>query len=143
MAPFGLLTFACYCFFYQLQQVVAPPPATIEAYKPSTDSSSNVQESNSGFGDMAKLNKMLKKYQHKIDDINVRRRMMEAQMKSPFNFQSGRMAAAFSHVDTSTPSAMHSRRIMSNFGATDGVFLQIFPDGTVNGTRDISSPLSK
>ena len=137
MASLRFVIFAFCCFLYQLQQAVAPPPTNIEAYKPSTDFPSNVQESNTGFGDMADLNKMLTKLQHNIDDINVRQKIMEAQMKSPFSFESGRMAAAI--LDTSQPSAtFRDRKILS----ANGRFLQISPDGTVNGTLD-RNPYSK
>lgn len=145
MAPFGFVIVAFCCFFYQLQQVVAPPPpppppTNIEAYKPKTDFPSNVQDSNTGFGDMVNLNKMLTKLQHNIDDINVRQKIMEAQMKSPFGFESSRMEAAIDFMDTSRPSVVHrNRKIVS----ATGVFLQIFPDGTANATKDIRSPYSK
>ncbi|CAB3998404.1 fibroblast growth factor 1 isoform X2 [Paramuricea clavata] len=137
MARFGFLSFTCCCVLIQLQQIVAPPPPIIEAYKPTSGLTESVQDTNSGFGGLKKLNKMLTKLQHKIDDINIRRKIMEAQMKSPFGLSPSRMEAALDYTYTLIPSIVYrNQKIVS----ANGVFLQIFPDGTANGTRDDTSP---
>ncbi len=142
MDQVGFVIFASCCvLLFQFQHVVAPPPPIIEAYEPTTSPATTavMQDANSGFGSLNKLSKMLTKLQHKIDDINVRRKIMEAQMKSPFGVSS-RMEAAFQYTYTSKPSYTYlNQKIVSG----NGVFLQIFPDGMANGTRDPSSPYGK
>ena len=122
---------------------MAPPPApVIEAYKPTTTPAltTKVQDTNSGFGSLNKLSKMLTELQHKIDDIEVQRRIMEAQMKSPPSFYPGRMEAGLLYTNTDQPSITYNnRKIVS----ANGVFLQIFPSGVANGTTDDTSPYSK
>ena len=134
MGRFGFLIVACCFMLSQFQQVVAPPPPIIEAYKPTNGAT--VQDINSGFGILNKLSDMLTKLQHKIDDINAQRKFMEAQMKSPFGILPNRMEAALDYTDTSQPSFEYQKQIVSR----TGVFLQIFPDGAANGTRDPTSP---
>ena len=139
MAQFGFLIVA-FCFMlFQFRQVVAPPPPIIEAYKPTNGATTTVQDANSGFGILNKLRDMLTKLQHKIDDIDVQRKFMEAQMKSPFGILPNRMEAALDYTDTSQPSFEYQKQIVSR----TGVFLQIFPDGAANGTRDPTSPYGK
>ena len=136
MARFGFLIVACCFMLSQFRQVVALPPPIIEAYKPTNGATTNVQDANSGFGILNKLSDMLTKLQHKIDDINVQRKFMEAQMKSPFGILPNRMEAALDYTDTSQPSFVYQKQIVSR----TGVFLQIFSDGAANGTRDPTSP---
>jgi hypothetical protein len=65
---------------------------------------------------------------------------MEAQMKSPFGLSPSRMEAALDYTYTLIPSIVYrNQKIVS----ANGVFLQIFPDGTANGTRDDTSPYGK
>ena len=140
MAPFGLLSVACCCMLFQFRQVVAPPPPIIEAFKPTNAPTTNAQDANSGFGVLNKFSDMLAKFQHKIDDINMRRKFMEAQMKAPFGILPTRMEAALDYTNIAQPTFTNTNVQLVSY---TGVFLQIFPDGTANGTRDPTSPYGK
>lgn len=142
MACFIFVSFASCCVFVSLiQEAVAPPSPIIEAYKPTSEEpTTSYQEENQGFGSLVNLRTMLTKLEHKIDDFNVRRKIMEAQMKAPNGLFPSRMEAALDYTYAGIPSTVyHNRKIVS----VSGVFLQIFPDGTANGTRDDTSPYSK
>ncbi|XP_028401351.1 uncharacterized protein LOC114524463 [Dendronephthya gigantea] len=139
MACFGFASFASCCVLVSLiQQTVAPPSPIIEAYKPTTvEPTTGFQEGNQGFGGLDNLRTMLTRLEHKIDDFNMRRRFMEAQMKAPNGLFASRMEAALDYTNPGTPSTVyHNQKIVS----VNGMFLQIFPDGTANGTRDDTSP---
>lgn len=83
------------------------------------------------------LQKMLKKLEHKIDDAEVRERIMVAQISAPFAFKNKRMAAALEFINTKIPSIIYNA---SKIVSGSSVFLQIFNDGTVNGTMEMTSP---
>lgn len=140
MARLRFLSFTCYYVFLQLQQAMASPPPLIEAYKPTTSVTTTVFHANRGVGTFRELGKILSNLQHKMNDINARRKFMEAQMRSPYAFLPTRMEAALDYTNTLIPSI---RYFKTKIVSANGVFLQIFPDGTANGTRDDTSPYGK
>ena len=129
----------CHVLLSLQQQTIASP--VIEAYKPK-ENGKMVSNKMKVYGkkyvrSMVEFRKMLKNLEHKIDDAEVRQRIMEAQMSAPFAFKNKRMAAALEFMNTKIPSIIYND---STIVSGNGIFLQIFNDGTVNGTMTFATP---
>ena len=140
MACFDYLHSLAYCFvLFLLNQTFASP--VIEAFKLKRNgevTQNRMKMTKSAYvKDFSGLNKMMKSFEDKIDNEDVRRKIMEAQMKYPFAFSSSRMAAALQFINTEIPSIIYND---STIASGNGILLQIFDDGTVNGTMDLRSP---
>lgn len=136
MAWFGVLySMACCHVLILLQQSFASP--IIEAYKPKRSSVQSKMKLNAKAVD---LRKMLKTLERRIDDASVRQKIMDAQIRAPFAFKKQRMAAALEVMNLKTPSIIYND---SKIVSGSGILLQIFEDGTVNGTMDSTSPYAR
>ena len=139
MAYFWLARFLVFFHaFYLAHHAMSAP--IIESYKPSakrikaTTSNKKWEE----------FNKLVKRLEHKIDQAEVRQKIMEAQMKFPWLVMSrgNKIHAASKKVyfNVDKPSNIYCNTTITT---RDGRHLQIFEDGTVNGTTDHRSPYGK
>lgn len=140
MANVRILCYAIFGILLQFNKCMARTSTSIiEAYKPTTSTTTKTKDETREEENLNKLDKMLITLEHKIQDINFRRRIMEQQRKFPINSFNARMEAALDITDLSPSIVYTNQKIVSG----NGVFLQIFPNGNANGTRDDSSPYSK
>ncbi|XP_046853170.1 fibroblast growth factor 13-like [Xenia sp. Carnegie-2017] len=137
MANVRILCYAIFGILLQFNKSMARTSTSIiEAYKPTTSTTTKTKDETREEENLNKLDKMLITLEHKIQDINFRRRIMEQQRKFPINSFTARMEAALDITDLSPSIVYTNQKIVSG----NGVFLQIFPNGNANGTRDDSSP---